>query len=279
MASRRSDWAPAQSCGEVAAETFSSTGSFGAEGAGSLPAASTAEAAGEASSVKMVRPMVRFIRLPFKGFRLLLCAALTLAAAPAFPDLPKDRRAALAGLSSADTATRAEAIVWIANRGSMADAALLHERLRDESAFVRGFAEQGLWLLWARSGDADIDALMARGGEEMRTGQLDKAIATFGEVIGKRPDFAEGWNRRATAYYLAGKYHASIADCDQVLKRNARHFGALSGLGQIHMQLQEYETALTWLQRALDVNPNMVGVEFNMKEVEERLKARRGNST
>jgi tetratricopeptide (TPR) repeat protein len=178
--------------------------------------------------------MVRFIRLPFKGCRLLLCAALTLAAAPAFPELPKDRSAALAGLSSADTATRAEAIVWIANRGRMADAALLHERLRDESAFVRGFAEQGLWLLWGRSGDADIDALMARGGEEMRAGQLDKAIATFGEVIGKRPDFAEAWNRRATAYYLAGKYRASIADCDQVLKRNPRHFGALSPWADLH---------------------------------------------
>src|SRR3954468_14049098 len=97
MASRRSDWAPVQSCCEVAADTFSSTGSFGAEGAGSLPAASTAETAVKASSVKMVRPMVRFIRLPFKGFRLLLCAALTLAAAPAFPDLPKHRSAALAG--------------------------------------------------------------------------------------------------------------------------------------------------------------------------------------
>jgi hypothetical protein len=45
------------------------------------------------------------------------------------------------------------------------------------------------------------------------------------------------------------------------------------------MRLQEYETALKWLYRALDVNPNMIGVEFNIKEVEERLKARRGNST
>jgi tetratricopeptide (TPR) repeat protein len=205
-------------------------------------------------------------------------AALTLAAPCAFPELPENRTAALEGLSSADTATRAEAIVWIANRGSMDDAPLLHERLRDESAFVRGFAEQGLWLLWGRSGDPAIDALMARGSEEMQSGRLDAAIATFGAVISRRPAFAEGWNRRATAYYLAGKYRSSIADCDEVLKRNPKHFGALSGLGQIYTRLEEYETALKWLRRALEVNPNMIGVEINIKQVEERLEERRAKS-
>jgi tetratricopeptide (TPR) repeat protein len=208
----------------------------------------------------------------------LLASALTLAAAPAFPEPPKNRAQALAGLSSADTATRAEAIVWIANLGGMADAPLLHERLRDESPFVRGFAEQGLWLLWGRSGDSAIDELMARGGEKMQAGELTEAIATFSEVIGKTPDFAEGWNRRATAYYLAGEYRKSLADCDQVLKRNPSHFGAISGVGQIYMRLEQYEKALEWLRRALEVNPNMLGVEFNIKEVESRLKARRGKA-
>ena len=226
----------------------------------------------------MVAPMAFLIRLPFKDFRLPLCVALTLAATAAFPELPENRTAALAGLSSTDTATRAEAIVWIANRGTMADAPLLHERLRDESAFVRGFAEQGLWLLWGRSGDPAIDALMARGSEEMQAGRLDEAIATFSDVIGRRRDFAEGWNRRATAYYLAGKYRRSIADCDEVLKRNPKHFGALSGLGQIYMRLEEYETALRWLRRALEVNPNMIGVEIDIKQVEELLAERRSKS-
>jgi len=91
-----------------------------------------------------------------------LAAALTMAAPAAFPEPPKSRAEALAALKNADTATRAEAVVWIANRGSMADAPLLHERLRDESAFVRSFAEQGLWLLWTRSGDAQIDGLIAK---------------------------------------------------------------------------------------------------------------------
>jgi tetratricopeptide (TPR) repeat protein len=211
----------------------------------------------------------------------LLVTALTTAAPPAFPEPPKSRAEALAALKNADTATRAEAVVWIANRGSMADAPLLHERLRDESAFVRGFAEQGLWLLWTRSGDAAIDALMAKATEEMQAGRYGEALTLLNDIVGRKPDFAEGWNRRATVHYLAGDMRKSIADCDEVLKRNPGHFGALSGLGQIYLQLQDDARALEWFRRALEVNPNMVGVEMNVRMLEERLRSRRapGQST
>ena len=204
---------------------------------------------------------------------------LTAAAAPAFPQGPQTREQALAALKHADAATRAEAVVWLANRGAMSDAPLLHERLRDESPFVRGYAEQGLWLLWARSGDAAVDQLMARGTEEMQSGQHAKAVETFTSVINAKPDFAEGWNRRATVHYLAGDYQRSIADCAEVLKRNRLHFGALSGLGQIYFQMQDYDRALAWYRRALEVNPNMVGVELNIKGIEELLRDKRGKST
>jgi tetratricopeptide (TPR) repeat protein len=217
------------------------------------------------------------------GWRILLLAgALTAAAAPTFPQSPQGpqtREQALAALRHADAATRAEAVAWIANRGAPSDAALLHERLRDESALVRGYAEQGLWLLWTRSGDAAIDKLMAAGTEQMQSGRLDDAISTFGEVIKRKPEFAEGWNRRATVYYLAGELERSIADCAEALKRNPLHFGALSGMGQIHVQRQDYEEALLWYRRALEVNPNMVGVELNIRGIEELLRDKRGRST
>ena len=211
----------------------------------------------------------------------LLAAVLTMAAPAAFPAPPKSRAEALAALKNADTATRAEAVVWIANRGSMADAPLLHERLRDESAFVRSFAEQGLWLLWTRSGDAQIDGLMAQATEEMQAARYGEAIKLLNQVVEKKPAFAEGWNRRATVYYLAGELQKSIADCNEVLKRNPGHFGALSGLGQIYLQLDDEESALKWFRRALEVNPNMLSVEMNIKMLEERLKGRRapGQST
>ena len=211
----------------------------------------------------------------------LLVTALTAAAPAAFPEPPKSRAEALAALKNADTATRAEAVVWIANRGSMADAPLLHERLRDESAFVRDFAERGLWLLWTRSGDAGIDALMAKATEEMQAGRYAEAIVLLDQIVKTKPDFAEGWNRRATVHYLAGDLQKSIADCAEVLKRNPGHFGALSGLGQIYLQLEDDAKALDAFRRALEVNPNMVGVEMNVRMLEERLRSPRapGRST
>lgn len=202
--------------------------------------------------------------------------ALTLIAPCAFPAPPRSHAEALTALAGEDTSVRLEAIVWLANYGTMADAGLLHERLRDESAIVRDYAEQGLWALWSRSGDAAIDKLMARGVTEMDTGRPKPAIATFSEVIRRKPEFAEGWNKRATVYYLAGEYKKSIADCDEVLKRNPKHFGALSGLGEIYFQMEQYDQSLAWFRRALEVNPNMLGAEFSIKRIEALKKERRG---
>jgi len=198
---------------------------------------------------------------------------------PAFPEAPKSRGDALKALASPDTVKRAEAVVWIANRGAMSDAPLLHQRLRDESGLVRSYAEQGLWLLWSRSGEAAIDVLMARGADEMEEERLADAIKTYSEVIRRKPAFAEGWNKRATAYYLAGDFERSLADCDEVLKRNPSHFGALSGAGQIHFALENYDLALVWFRRALEVNPNMIGVEINIQRTQERLQQKQRNRT
>ena len=204
----------------------------------------------------------------------LLGLVLTTAAPPAFPEPPRSRTEALAALRSAEVTARAEAVVWFANRGAMADAPLLHERLRDESGFVRSYAEQALWLLWSRSGDAQIDALMAKGVEAMQSGSHADAISTFTQVIEKKPDFAEGWNKRATAHYLAGQLEKSIADCHEVLKRNPGHFGALSGMGQIYFQLEDNEAALLWYRKALEVNPNMLGVEMQIRLLEQQQRDR-----
>ena len=160
----------------------------------------------------------------------------------------------------------------------MSDQPLLVKRLRDQDEIVRGIAEQGLWQLWSRSGDAELDRLMVAGIERMQEARLDEAIAIFGEIIRRRPAFAEGWNKRATAHYLAGNLRRSLADCDEVMKRNPFHFGALSGYGQIHFQLGEYEKALLYWRRALEVNPNMPGVEANISGIEELLKEKTGRT-
>jgi tetratricopeptide (TPR) repeat protein len=181
-------------------------------------------------------------------------------------------------LKHSDPAARAEAVAWLAARGGMADQPLLLARLRDDDDLVRALAEQGLWLLWSRSGDTSIDQLLAKGIEQMQSARLDESIATFSEIIRRKPAFAEGWNKRATAYFLAGDYRRSLADCDQVIKRNPYHFGALSGYGQIYTRLEQYEKAIAWWRRALVVNPNMEGVEENIENVEQLLQEKKGRS-
>jgi tetratricopeptide (TPR) repeat protein len=208
----------------------------------------------------------------------LLASALTAVAAPAFPDEPKSRQEALAQLAGADSSARMDAIVWFANHGTMADAGLLEQRLRDEDEGVRAYAERGMWAIWSRSGNPQIDRLMARGVEEMEQGNNKAAIATFSEVVKRKPDFAEGWNKRATVYYLVGDYKRSIADCGQVLKRNPRHFGTLSGLGQIYYRMGDYEKSIEWFRKALEVNPGMAGVELNLKALEAMQRERTGKS-
>ena len=104
---------------------------------------------------------------------------------------------------------------------------------------------------------------------------MHHAIATFALVIKRQPSFAEGWNKRATAYYLAGDYKKSLADCDEVIKRNPQHFGALSGYGQIYLRLEEPDKALDYFKRALAVNPNMSGAEINIRAIEELLREKR----
>jgi tetratricopeptide (TPR) repeat protein len=207
---------------------------------------------------------------------LLLTVALIIWAPAAFPEPPRSRQQALAQLVSSETTARLEAIVWLANYGGMADTPRLDALLRDENALVRDYAEQGLWALWSRSGDAAIDGLMARGVQEMEAQDYRAAIGTFSEIVRRKPEFAEGWNKRATVHYLAGEDRKSIADCAEVLKRNPRHFGALSGLGLIYTRLERYDEALAWLRKALDVNPNMLGVEMNIKRIERLLAEKRG---
>src|SRR5262249_1269725 len=156
----------------------------------------------------------------------------------------------------------------LARVGRMADVPALLAALRDSDEDVRGAAEGAIWIIWSRSGDAEVDKPFAQGLSAMNEGRLPESIATFSRVIERKPDFAEGWNKRATVYYLTGQLEKSLKDCDEVIKRNPNHFGALAGYGQIYLQLHDFEKALDYFRRALDVNPNMDGVEFQIQILE-----------
>ncbi|MFO1396177.1 MAG: tetratricopeptide repeat protein [Burkholderiales bacterium] len=202
---------------------------------------------------------------------LLLLASL---AAHAEPNAYSTRLQAIKGLTAPDAAHRVDAVVWLAANGTAADEKLLRPRLADDSPMVRELAERGLWILWGRSGDTEVDALMERGAAQMQTRQFTEAVATYSDVIKRKPAFAEGWNRRATAFFLSGEFKRSLADCDEVLKRNPYHFGALAGSGQNWFHLGQYDKAITAWRRALEVNPNLEGIEDSI-EVATRLQERK----
>ena len=162
---------------------------------------------------------------------------------------------ALADTGSVDS--RRQGARALGETGLMADLPKLAAALRDADPLVREVAESAMWQVWSRSGDATIDRLFATGLEQMQARQGDEAVDTFSEIIRRRPEFAEGWNKRATVYYLLGEYKKSLADCDEVMKRNPYHFGALSGYGMIYMQLDQPATALEYFEQALRVNPNL----------------------
>jgi tetratricopeptide (TPR) repeat protein len=206
----------------------------------------------------------------------LLAFAIALAA-PIHAQAPT-RETALERLKSADPVERRRAIVQLAQAGTMDDVPVLLERLRDSDDGVREIAERAIWVLWSRSGNPRVDTLFLQGIDQMSAGQFQEGIATFSRVIELAPAFAEGWNKRATLYFLSGDLQRSLRDCDEVMKRNPNHFGALAGYGQIYMQLGDYGQALAYFRRALAINPNLEGVEFQIR-VLERLLEERGKKT
>lgn len=131
--------------------------------------------------------------------------------------------------------------------------------------------QRGIWSLWAEAHDDGLNALMRDGGRAMRRGELDLAIALFSQLIEAAPGFAEAWNRRATAYYLARRFDRSIADCMKALALEPRHFGALSGLGLIHSARGEDRQALHWFREALAHNPHMASIRRRVEELAREL--------
>ena len=148
----------------------------------------------------------------------------------------------------------------------------LFERLRvtQDLAEARGI-EGTIWEIWTESENANVNRAMLIGIASMHAGQLGTALNKFNEVIQLAPDFAEGWNKRATIFYLMKKFDRSVNDIAQTLKLEPRHFGALSGLGLINQAIGQNKAAIKAFEHALDLNPHLPGLKekvTKMKKLE-----------
>jgi tetratricopeptide (TPR) repeat protein len=134
--------------------------------------------------------------------------------------------------------------------------------------------EQRIWAHWMVSGSDTCNLLMGRVKAATDEKDLDLAVKLLDAVIELKPSYTEAWNRRATIHYLQKDYGAALADLREVLTREPRHFGALSGLGLILQDMGDEKDALTAYRRALAIDPRLENVGEAVKNLREKVEGR-----
>jgi Flp pilus assembly protein TadD len=147
----------------------------------------------------------------------------------------------------------------------------LFEKLKAVSSSTEAqVVELMIWQIWTEAGDPATDSLMQLGLAAMQGGDLGGALSLFDAVTSRAPEFAEGWNKRATIFYMMGAYDKSAEDVARVLSLEPRHFGALSGLGLINVKRERDDAAIAAFEQALKVNPHMPSVRQNLDELRKK---------
>jgi tetratricopeptide (TPR) repeat protein len=141
----------------------------------------------------------------------------------------------------------------------------------DESA---KYVENRIWALWIATDSDTTTLLMSRVKAAVDAKDLDLGIKLLTAIINIKPDYIEAWNRRATIYYMKKDFDDSLSDIHEVLKREPRHFGALSGLGMIMQEVGDDKHALEAFRRALAVHPHLEHIPDLVKQLTEKVEGR-----
>ncbi len=152
----------------------------------------------------------------------------------------------------------------------------LFERLLEadlEQTMAREIEEQ-IWSLWQPSGSDTTDLLLQRVEAFLAEDAYDPAINLLNEVVSLSPDYAEGWNKRATAHFMRDDFRAALQDVERTLRLEPRHFGAWSGLGTILLAMGEDARALHAYQKALQINPHLASIAKEVQRLEVEVKGR-----
>jgi tetratricopeptide (TPR) repeat protein len=130
-----------------------------------------------------------------------------------------------------------------------------------------------IWQEWFQTDNADAKRLMARAQFARRADLREEALKVLNMIVQIAPDYVEGWNQRATIYFMLGRDAESIADIRKVLQLEPRHFGALAGLGLIHMRAENWQSAIASFERALELHP-FLGEQAFIPKLKEKLKGK-----
>jgi len=129
----------------------------------------------------------------------------------------------------------------------------------------------GIWQVWLTTGEQALDKQLEVGMRALAAEDYGRAITCFTALITARPAWAEGWNKRATAYFMRGEYRASLADITDTLRLEPRHFGALGGRAMILRQLGHYRGALHALRRLEKLCPHWPGLQEELRDMRDQL--------
>ena len=126
-----------------------------------------------------------------------------------------------------------------------------------------------IWQRWTANDDPDVSQLMQIGIRALNYSTYRKALQSFDRVIEIAPEFAEGWNKRATLYYHIKEYRRSIDDIKKTLRLEPRHFGAWSGLGLVSIAQENYAGALAAFKKALSINPHIPNIRRYVQKLKD----------
>lgn len=143
------------------------------------------------------------------------------------------------------------------------------KRERNEKAAER--ISQRINAEWAKSGSATVDLMMGWVAKAAQKQQWDVALDFLDQITVMKPDYAEAWNRRATIHFMMGNYSKSMSDIERTLELEPRHFGALSGLGDIMKSRGSKQLALQAYERVLAVYPMLRGAQNEVAAIADEL--------
>ena len=170
-------------------------------------------------------------------------------------------------LSSPDIDARKVAALCLGLVGGACCLPELSQKLYDTDPMVVEMAEHAMWQIWFRGGSSEANAHLARGAEALNRHDIDHAMEHLNQAIALCPNFAEAYNQRAIAHYLAEQNAESIADCQRTVKLMPLHFGAWASMGHSHLALSQPHEALAAYERALAVNPHLECVTELVQEL------------
>ena len=128
-----------------------------------------------------------------------------------------------------------------------------------------------IWDIWSIADNQETQILFDEANQFMDVGELDNAIELFSQVIEQSPEFAEGWNKRATVYFLKGELNKSISDIEKTLNLEPRHFGALDGLAEIYLMQDDLVGAAVIYRRILEIIPSSKKSQDRLKLINDLL--------